>query len=553
MPAAQNLHTGPPTRSAAAGIGDFDHPQSAAGLGPRAPTGLPPVSALHRATRWRLAVATVWLALMAWLGFAGYVAVPAGLLGADAVLGFAVFGFGAAILLAAAVAVHERTQARLAAEVEHAWVQSRHQLQALFTSQAEQLEALRRDAHVDALTGLATRRHFLTQLEHVLASGLPRLGVVILRVCDVQGMNRRIGREAADHVLQSLAQTLLQYPHRHDGCLAGRLNGTDFALVLPVPGVARETAHALVSAMRVPMVSVDGAAAVCAGVVELAAPVAVAKALSLADEALARAEAAGAFRVVQVDHAPPDPPFGEATWQQHLADALQQARTSLGAYPVCAADGRVLYLDCPLRIHLGDSQDRRVAAHWLPMAARARLCAQVDEHVLGLALQAIAADGQGRCINFAAQSLGFSAFVAHATHMIELAQPHAGRLWIDLPESLALERPELARDVALRWGAAGVQVGLEHVGEALARVPGLQDMGLRVVRVDSCYIDGAASPAAADLRRHLRALAQVAHGLGLSITAEGVRDAADLQQVWTLGFDAATGPAVQPMSPQKSG
>jgi len=346
---------------------------------------------------------------------------------------------------------------------------------------------------------------------------------------------------------------LLQYPHRHDGCLAGRLNGTDFALVLPVPGVARETAHALVSAMRVPMVSVDGAAAVCAGVVELAAPVAVAKALSLADEALARAEAAGAFRVVQVDHAPPDPPFGEATWQQHLADALQQARTSLGAYPVCAADGRVLYLDCPLRIHLGDSQDRRVAAHWLPMAARARLCAQVDEHVLGLALQAIAADGQGRCINFAAQSLGFSAFVAHATHMIELAQPHAGRLWIDLPESLALERPELVRDVALRWGAAGVQVGLEHVGEALARVPGLQDMGLRVVRVDSCYIDGAASPAAADLRRHLRALAQVAHGLGLSITAEGVRDAADLQQVWTLGFDAATGPAVQPMSPQKSG
>lgn len=553
MPAAQNLHTGPPTRSAAAGIGDFDHPQSAAGLGPRAPTGLPPVSALHRATRWRLAAATVWLALVAWLGFAGYVAVPAGLLGADAVLGFAVFGFGAAILLAAAVAVHERTQARLAAEVEHAWVQTRHQLQALFTSQAEQLEALRRDAHVDALTGLATRRHFLTQLEHVLASGLPRLGVVILRVCDVQGMNRRIGREAADHVLQSLAQTLLQYPHRHDGCLAGRLNGTDFALVLPVPGVARETAHALVSAMRVPMVSVDGAAAVCAGVVELAAPVAVAKALSLADEALARAEAAGAFRVVQVDHAPPDPPFGEATWQQHLADALQQARTSLGAYPVCAADGRVLYLDCPLRIHLGDSQDRRVAAHWLPMAARARLCAQVDEHVLGLALQAIAADGQGRCINFAAQSLGFSAFVAHATHMIELAQPHAGRLWIDLPESLALERPELARDVALRWGAAGVQVGLEHVGEALARVPGLQDMGLRVVRVDSCYIDGAASPAAADLRRHLRALAQVAHGLGLSITAEGVRDAADLQQVWALGFDAATGPAVQPMSPQKSG
>lgn len=553
MPVAQNLPTGPPTRTAATDTGDFDHPPTAAGSGPRASVGLPPAPALHRAGRWRLAAAAVWLALMAWLGFAGYIALPSGQLGSDAMLGFAVFGTGAAVLLAAAVAAHERAQARLAAEVEHAWVQTRHQLQALFTSQTEQLEALRRDAHVDALTGLATRRHFLTQLDRVLASGLPRLGLVILRVCDVQGMNRRIGREAADHVLQTLAQTMMQYPHRHDGCLAGRLNGTDFALVLPVPGVARETAHALVSAMRVPMVSVDGAAGVCGGVVELAAPVEVAMALSLADEALARAEAAGAFRVVQADHAPPDPPLGEATWQQHLADALQQARTSLGAYPVCAADGRVLYLDCPLRIQLGASQDRRVAAHWLPMAARARLCAQVDAHVLGLALQAIAADGRGRCINFAAQSLGFSSFVAHATQMIELAQPHAGRLWIDLPESLALERPELVRDVALRWGAAGVQVGLEHVGEALARVPGLPDMGLKVVRVDSCFIDGAAVPGAADLRRHLRALVQVAHGLGMSITAEGVRDAADLQQVWSLGFDAATGPAVQPMSPQYSG
>lgn len=487
---------------------------------------------------------------MGWLGLAGYIAAPAGMPGPDAVLGFGMFGIGAALVLAAAVAAHERAQARLAAEVEHAWAQTRHQLQVLFASQAEQLEALRRDAHVDALTGLATRRHFLTQLGHVLDSGLPRLGLVILRVSDVTGMNRRIGREAADHVLQSLAQTLMQYPHRTDGCLAGRLNGTDFALVLPVAGVARETAQALVNAMRVPLVSVDGAAAVCAGVVELAAPVPVGRALSLADEALARAEAAGAFRVVQVDHAPPDPPLGEATWQQHLADALQQGRTALGSYPVCAADARVLYLDCPLRIHLGDPQDRRVASHWLPMAARARLCAQVDEHVLSLALQAIAADGQGRCINFAAQSLGFSSFVAQATRMIELAQPHARRLWIDLPESLALERPGLVRDVALRWGAAGVQVGLEHVGDVLARIPGLQHMGLRVVRVDSCYIDGAAAPAAADLRRHLRALVQLAHGLGLSITAEGVRDEADLEQVWALGFDAATGPAVQPMSPQ---
>jgi EAL domain-containing protein (putative c-di-GMP-specific phosphodiesterase class I) len=37
---------------------------------------------------------------------------------------------------------------------------------------------------------------------------------------------------------------------------------------------------------------------------------------------------------------------------------------------------------------------------------------------------------------------------------------------------------------------------------------------------------------------------RLVQAVGLQVTAEGVRDAADLEALWQLGFDAATGPAV---------
>ncbi|MGS0759098.1 hypothetical protein ACVBEH_32575, partial [Roseateles sp. GG27B] len=43
---------------------------------------------------------------------------------------------------------------------------------------------------------------------------------------------------------------VMAYPERVRGCVAGRLNGADFALWLPAPGVAAETAHALAEALR---------------------------------------------------------------------------------------------------------------------------------------------------------------------------------------------------------------------------------------------------------------------------------------------------------------
>jgi diguanylate cyclase (GGDEF)-like protein len=422
--------------------------------------------------------------------------------------------------------------------------------QALYTVQAEQLEALRRQAHSDPLTGLANRRHFMAMLDALLGSGETpaEAGLLLLRLRDLQGLNRRVGHAAADRALLAVAESLQAYPDRISRCVAGRLNGADFALLLPVGGMAQETSTALIQAVRLPLLAIDPQTRLFAGAVELDRPMTAQQALALADAALARAEAGlnPPPSVPTADLPPLDAglPQGESSWQRRISRALAQGRVALAAYPVRTPDGRQLHLDCPLRVQLQAGGPMEPASRWLSLATRSRLCAEVDEKAVALALAAIAQDGQARCINVAAQSVGSVEFVAAVARRLEQAPEAACRLWIDLPEALALERPLLVREVSRRWRPLGAMLGLEHAGEGLARIPRLIDLGLDCVRIDSRFVHGISADGAADARRHLQGLVRLVQAVGLQVTAEGVRHAGDLDALWRLGFDAATGPAL---------
>ena len=422
--------------------------------------------------------------------------------------------------------------------------------QALFEAQVAQLESLREQAHSDVLTGLPNRRHFMATLDARLSGdGAPaEFGLLLLRLRDLQGMNQRIGQAATDHVLQALGQTLQSYPQRIDRCCVGRLNGADFALLLPVGGLAAETAGSLIQALRLPLAGIDPAASVAAGAVELTSPLSATQALALADIALSRAEIDIGFTVsgqdVDVDSMVSSPQPGQESWQRRIGRALIQGRVALADFPVRTADGRQLHLDCPLRVQLSPDGPLEPASRWLAQATRSRLCAAVDEKALALALQSIERDGVARCVNVAAQSACASEFVAAVSRRLEAAPQAACRLWIDLPESLALERPMLVRELSRRWRPLGVMLGLEHAGEGLARIRRLIDLGLDCVRIDARFVNGLTGTDADGARRYLRGLVLLVQSVGLQVCAEGVRSADDLELLWAMGFDAATGPAL---------
>lgn len=417
-------------------------------------------------------------------------------------------------------------------------------LKVTFDSQAARVEQLRRLAHCDALTGLSNRSHFLGQFDagRERENSAERRGLVLLRLVDLAGVNRTLGRAATDRLLCAIAQTLQPYSERVPGCFLGRLNGSDFALCLPVSGVALETAQALAAALRAVLPGLGQGVAVALGALELRREMPLAEALSAADEALARAEAQGPFAVeLGGDRADDDAwAGGEGAWRQGIADALAEGRAGLVSFALIDAADGLVHLECPLRLQLQADGPFEKGARWLPLAARARMTADIDARAVALALTAIARDGRPRCVNLASASLAESGYAARLRGLLFAAPRAARKLWLEVDEGAAVERFRLLQDLARQLRPCGVRLGLEHAGARLGRIDRLLDLGLDFVKLDAAVTRGVGSD---PLRLNfVRGSVELLHGLQMQVYAEGVSDDADARALWACGTDGITGP-----------
>ena len=423
-------------------------------------------------------------------------------------------------------------------------------LKQMFAAQADQVEALRREAHSDALTGLANRSHFIGQLSAQLyrEDDPSDSGLLLLRVIDLAGINRGLGHATTDRMIDAVAQVLASYTARVEGCHAGRLNGADFALCLPVGGLAFETAEAIAEALKATLPAFGPGIAIAIGAVEIHCDRDVTRVLAAADMALARAESMGPFTVERetLERAMPDvradavPAMGEAAWRESIKDALMRGRVKLAGFPLLDVKSQLLHLECPLRLQLAASGAHETAARWLPLALRGRLTAEVDERAVELALAAIADDGQPRCVNLSHASLVDSAFGARLRSLLREAPVAAGRLWLDVPESAAAEQFAQVQELARQLRPLGARIGLEHAGERLARIDRLFEGGIDYVKLAGATVRGVSVDEAR--AAYVKSLSAMLHGLSMTVYAEGVVDAEDAAALWTLGIDGMTGP-----------
>ncbi|RTL46457.1 MAG: EAL domain-containing protein [Burkholderiales bacterium] len=416
----------------------------------------------------------------------------------------------------------------------------------LFEAQAGQLMVLREQVHLDPLTGVSTRKHFLAELDAALQrdDGPVVAGLVLVRLRDIPGLNARLGRAAVDEVLLTVVSALQAYPESVPGCRVGRLNGGDFALWLPAEGVAAETAHALADALRASVPAYGPGVQVALGAIELPRERPSSVWLGEADAALARAEHQGEARGGFVVEIVAEPGIGreqgEALWRAQLQEAVSHQRGRLVEYPVRDRAGRLLHLECPLQLQLDG--EHVPAATWLPLAARARLTASIDLFAVQLALKAIAADGQARCINVAPSSLPDAAFLPQLREL--LAQwPQAARgLLLDLNEAAATEHFDRLLELGQQLRPLGVKLGLEHAGAGLAQVERLYQAGLDYVKLDASVLLGVAGEAGR--AAFVRGMVIMLRSLALKVYGEGVVDEMDAQALWDCDLDGITGPWV---------
>ncbi len=418
-------------------------------------------------------------------------------------------------------------------------------VRAMFDEQAAQVEQLRREAHCDPLTGLAHRQHFMARLTVALDSedGSASGALVLVRMVDLQGLNRRIGRAAADGLIKAAAAAMVESAQRYGAGEVGRLNGSDFALLLPDIGSLREPAVDVVARLRSLLAEHEGVSYAVAGAVRWWHAAPMSSLLAAADQALARAEGRGAYSV-EIDDTGDGLVLGEDTWRQRITTALRDRSVELVAFPLVDRQGDVVHFECPLRLRIGVDGQLVPAVQWLPMARRASLTAQVDAVAVELALSAILADGIPRSVNVSPASLLDNTFVPRLREILQTKQQAAPGLWLEVAESGAMRHLHLMRELAVQLHVFGSRIGIEHAGEELAQgASGLLEAGLDFAKLDASLLHGiAADPVRAT---HVAGIVRMLHGIGFKVYGEGIAELADADALWACGIDGVTGPAVR--------
>jgi len=416
----------------------------------------------------------------------------------------------------------------------------------LFESQAAQVEQLRRVAHEDGVTALPHRAHFMQRLTTMLGDdgGASTGSLYLIRVADLAGLNRELGRGTADGVLRCVADVLRNWPG--EGLLAGRLNGADFALALAGEGSTHQSASALADALRSALTSFGDQVVAHVGAAQWArsSEREAGHLLSRADLALASAESGGPF-ASRVDAATEFPDFvgtraGQELWRLRLQEALSAQRARLIAYPVIDRRGTLLHYECLLRLQLDIDGAFEPASRWLPLATRGRLMPTLDLLALQLALTQIAADGRARAVNLALPSIADGGFAARLGSLLARDARAASLLWLEVDEGAALGQIELVRAFSAMVRPLGVRFGLEHAGHVLHRTARPYELGLDYVKLDAALLRGVSSDDS--VRRFVASGVALLHALPAIVCAEGIDDGTDAQVLWDCNVDAVTGP-----------
>ena len=142
-----------------------------------------------------------------------------------------------------------------------------------------------RDAWVDALTGLANRRHFHDALRERVEGGPSdnKHAVLFIDLDQFGAVNDAMGHAVGDALLCLVAQRLKRESRGDD--LLVRLGGDEFAILMTNAGSAEALASRILNGLATPF-SVEGR------VVRIGASIGIAHAAQTADELMHRAEAA---------------------------------------------------------------------------------------------------------------------------------------------------------------------------------------------------------------------------------------------------------------------
>lgn len=403
-------------------------------------------------------------------------------------------------------------------------------------------------AFQDALTGLANRRQFDDALK-AAAAAPPREGAVhALILLDLNGfkqVNDVYGHGIGDQVLTIVAQRLLGA--MRDGDLAARLGGDEFAILalhLVGPEAATTVALRVIEALKEPVTTGSTRHQIGAGIGislipgDAASPE---QALRKADLALYRAkeERRSAVRFFEDDM---DMHVQERQWLvQELRIAVENE--SIRAYfkpSVELKTKRIIGFEAvPRWIHssFGEIPPDRL----IPIAEECGLIHELGDQLLRQACTAAVLWPENilLSIDVLSSQLKDKKFTTRVLDILRETGLPPERLEIEITESTLVRNLEAAQQLLGGLREAGVRIALDNFGTGYSSLYHLRNFKMDKIKIDGSFIHGMLSEQ--EDAGIVRALVGLAHGLGITVAAEGIQDSGQQASLILTGCEQGQG------------
>ncbi len=403
-------------------------------------------------------------------------------------------------------------------------------------------------AHYDNLTGLANRYLFNERLRSLTREGVDdpsQVALFYLDLDDFKAINDTRGHLIGDRMLREVGTRLEQEVRGED--LVARLGGDEFAVLIETragDGLLLERAHRFLSVVRAPY-EIEGDS------YEISTSVGIARCeeggcdaeelMRRADLALYAAKAKGRDNLALYDPSLDQAARERRTTENDLRDALPRGQMRMHYQPMIdLASGETTGVEALLR---WEHPTRGLIAptDFLTVAEETGMIQSVGEWVIRQSL----ADASGLpdhmriAVNLSPTQVKNPTIVAALAQAIHASNVAPARIELEITEHVLMDDWEASQATLLRLHELGVRIALDDFGTGFSSLAYLRRFAFDRIKIDRTFITDITHDLGS--QAIVSSITRLAEALGMSTTAEGIEERAQLEILRKLGVDEAQG------------
>ncbi|MCM2314082.1 MAG: EAL domain-containing protein [Thermoanaerobaculia bacterium] len=406
-------------------------------------------------------------------------------------------------------------------------------------------------AYHDPLTGLPNRMLLEDRLRQVLAVRDREGSSCALLFVDLdhfKEINDSLGHAAGDELLREVAARINSVLRLSD--TLARFGGDEFVVLVPRVTSAEDAmtvASKLIEAVRRPLRLAGSDLLVTASVGIAISPEHGADGETLvrsADAAMYRAKRQGRNDFQVFTPAMSAPAKARPDLEARLLHGIENGELVLHYQPVVGLRSmRLVAIEALVRWN-HPQMGMLLPANFVGVAERCGLIEPMGRWVIDRALsdigrlQAAFGDELVMSINVSIGQVTSAGFPDEIEGALARAGVPASRLALELGEADAARELDAVGDALARLRELGVSLVVDDFGSGLSSVTRLARMPFEIVKLDRSLVAGISARGGEDLAR---AVIELAHALGKSVTAQGVETESQLTWLAALGCDRLQG------------